>query len=138
MVFRPSLSDSKFPEVSRTLPWPGVLVPVRVPSMGKKKTQSFIKKLSLLLLFEAILSKKLMLAILVDVDPKGPFSIATTLRCRESATLFPGFLHFALDPYLIMLSVKIGGIKCHFLILWYDSTWDWTSVSRTIREYSTH
>ena len=30
--------------------------------------------------------------------------------------------------YLIMLSVKQGGIKYHFLSLWYDSTWDWTSV----------
>ena len=25
-----------------------------------------------------------------------------------------------------MLSVKQGGIKYHFLSLWYDSTWDWT------------
>ena len=29
-----------------------------------------------------------------------------------------------------MLSVKQGGIKYHFLSLWYDSTWDWTQVSR--------
>ena len=33
-----------------------------------------------------------------------------------------------------MLSVKQGGIKYHFLSLWYDLTWDWTPVSRTIRE----
>ena len=31
-----------------------------------------------------------------------------------------------------MLSVKQGGIKYHFLSLWYDSTWDWTLVSRAI------
>ena len=33
-----------------------------------------------------------------------------------------------------MLIVKQGGIKYHFLSLWYDSTWDWSPVSRTIGE----
>ena len=37
-----------------------------------------------------------------------------------------------------MLNVKQGGIKNHFLIFWYDSAWDWTPVSRTIGEDSTH
>ena len=37
-----------------------------------------------------------------------------------------------------MLIVKQYGIKYRFLSLWYDSTWDWTPVSRTIGEYSTH
>ena len=32
----------------------------------------------------------------------------------------------------MMLSAKQGGIKYHFLSIWYDSTWDWTPVSRTI------
>ena len=54
----------------------------------------------------------------------------------EGATPFPGLLHFTLDLYLIMLSVKQGGIKYHFLSLWYDSTWDWTQVSRAIGEHS--
>ena len=36
-----------------------------------------------------------------------------------------------------MLSVKQGGIKCHFLSLWYDLTWDWTQVSWAIGEYLT-
>ena len=54
----------------------------------------------------------------------------------EGATPFPGLLHFTLDPYLIMLSVKQRGIKYHFLSLWYDSTWDWTQVSRAIGEHS--
>ena len=43
-------------------------------------------------------------------------------------------LHFTLDPYLIMLNVKQGSIKYHFLGLWYDSTWDWTPVSQTISD----
>ena len=34
-----------------------------------------------------------------------------------------------------MLSVKQGGIKYHFLSLWYGSTWDWTQVSRAIGVY---
>ena len=42
----------------------------------------------------------------------------------EGATPFPGLLYFTLDPYLIMPSVNQGGIKYHFLSLWYDSTWD--------------
>ena len=37
-----------------------------------------------------------------------------------------------------MLSVKQGSIKYHFLSLWYDSTLDWTQVSRAIGEQSNH
>ena len=59
-------------------------------------------------------------------------------RVGVGATPFPGLLHFNLDPYLIMLSVKQGNIKYHFLSLWYDSTWDWTQVSRAIGEHSNH
>ena len=33
-----------------------------------------------------------------------------------------------------MLSVKQGGIKYHFLSLWYDSTWDWTQVTNSTTE----
>ena len=33
-----------------------------------------------------------------------------------------------------MLSVKQGGIKSHFLSLWYDSIWDWIQVSQAIGE----
>ena len=36
--------------------------------------------------------------------------------------------------YLILLSVKQGGIKYHFWSLWYDVTKDWTQISRTIGE----
>ena len=31
-----------------------------------------------------------------------------------------------------MLSVKQSSIKYHFLSLWYDSTWDWTQISRAM------
>ena len=37
-----------------------------------------------------------------------------------------------------MLSVKQGGIKYHFLTLWYDSTRDWTQVFSGIDEHSNH
>ena len=47
-------------------------------------------------------------------------------------TPLPGLLHFTLDPYFKKLSVKQGGIKYHFLSLWYDSTWDGTPVSQII------
>ena len=63
------------------------------------------------------------LATIVAGDPKAPFSIAITPRYWGGRYSFPGLLHFTLDPYLIMLSVKQGGIKYHFLSLWYDSTW---------------
>ena len=36
----------------------------------------------------------------------------------EAATPFPGLIHFTLDPYLIMLSVKQGDIKYHFGMSW--------------------
>ena len=58
---------------------------------------------------------------IVEGDPKASFSIATTPRCMGGATPFPGLLHFTVDPYLIMQSVKQGFIKYHFLSLWYDS-----------------
>ena len=82
---------------------------------------------------------KIKLATVVEGDPKAPFSIATTPRCRGGGnTPFSGLLHFTLDPYLIMLSVKQGSIKYHFLSFWYDSTWDWTQVSWVIGEFSNH
>ena len=77
---------------------------------------------------------KVKLATIVEGSPKAPFSIATTPRGGRYS--FPGLLYFTLDPYLIMLSVKQGGIKYHFLSLWYDATWDWTHVSRAIGEHS--
>ena len=63
------------------------------------------------------------MATVVEGDQKVPFSIATTLRCRDGATLFPGLLHFTLDKYLILLSAKQVSIKYHFKSLWYHTTW---------------
>ena len=71
--------------------------------------------------------------------PKG--SLNQYLLCRnvgESATPFSGLLHFTLDLYFIMLNVKQEAIKYDFLSFWHDLTWDWTLVSQTIDEYSTH
>ena len=70
-----------------------------------------------------MLSELSKLATLVEGDPKAPFSIGV----EEGTAPFPGLLHFTLDPYFIMLSVKQGGIKYHFfsffffffLSLWY-------------------
>ena len=71
--------------------------------------------------------------------PEGSLFNSLLHQCvGEGATPFPGLLHFTLDPYLIMLSVKQGGIKYHFLSLWYDFTWDQTQVSRAIGEHSNH
>ena len=57
-----------------------------------------------------------MLATLVEDDLKAPFLIATTPRWGEGATPFPGLLHFTLDPHLIVLSAKQGGINNHFCV----------------------
>ena len=78
-----------------------------------------------------------MLATLVEGDQKAPFSIATTLRSRGGHNSIPWIFHFTLNPYLIILSVKQVGIKCNFLSLWYDLTWDWTPVFWTIDGHST-
>ena len=51
----------------------------------------------------------------------------------QGITPFAGLPHFTLNTYLILLSVKQGGIKYHF-----KSLWDWTQVPRIIGEYSTH
>ena len=107
---------------------------------------------------------KIKLVILVEGDPKAPFSIATTLRCRggrysfrwiaplyslsSSSSSYRAGSTDIPDPlspllpmvhtYLIMLRVKQSGIKFHFLCVWYDSTWDWNLVSKTTGEHSNH
>ena len=55
------------------------------------------------------------LATIVEGDPKAPFSIATTPRCRGGRYSIPWIAPLYLEPYLIMLSVKQGGIKFHYL-----------------------
>ena len=65
---------------------------------------------------------KVKLATIVKGGPKAPFSTATIPRCREGHYFFPWIAPLYLDTYLLMLSVKQGGIKYHFLSLWYGST----------------
>ena len=57
------------------------------------------------------------LATIVEGDPKAPFSIATTPMCRGgrySIAQDCSTLPLNREVYLIMLSVKQGGIKYHF------------------------
>ena len=61
---------------------------------------------------------------IVNGDPKAPFSIATTPRCRGRHYSFHWTTPLTLDPYLIILSVKQGGIEYHFVSLCNDLTWD--------------
>ena len=59
--------------------------------------------------------------------------------CRGECYSFLEIAPLTLDPYLITLSVKQGGIKYHFFfILWYDLTWNWTPVYRTNGEHSNY
>ena len=58
----------------------------------------------------------------VENNPKTPFSIATTPKCRGGCYSFPWLAPLTLDTYLIMLRVKQGGIKYHFFesLVWLD------------------
>ena len=42
----------------------------------------------------------------VKANPKAPFSIATTLKHRGGCYFFPWMLHFTLDSYLMIQSVR--------------------------------
>ena len=53
------------------------------------------------------------LATIVKGDPKAPFLIATTPRSCGGCYSIPKIA--PLYPYIIMLRVKQGGIKYHFL-----------------------
>ena len=59
---------------------------------------------------------------LFEGNPKAPFLIATTPRCKGGRYSIP--LIATLYPYLLVLSVKQGGMKYHYLSLSYDTTWD--------------
>ena len=54
------------------------------------------------------------LVTIVKGDPKAPYSLATTLRCRRGHYSFPWIDQFTLDSYLIMLSVKQGFMRYQF------------------------
>ena len=49
----------------------------------------------------------------VECNLKASFRIATTLRCWGGHYSFPWIAPLTLDLYLIMPSVKQGGIRCH-------------------------
>ena len=74
------------------------------------------------------------LSTIVESYPKAPFQYLLHRGVGRGATPFPGLLYFTLDTYLILVSVKQGGIKYHFKNLCYDATWEWTQVSWTIGE----
>ena len=82
-----------------------------------------------------ILSWKVKLATLVEGDPKAPFSIATTPRCRGGRYYFPWIA--PLYPWSLPYNAECQA-KYHFMSLWYVSTWDWIPVFQTVGGYSTH
>ena len=45
------------------------------------------------------------------VNRRLPFLFLQHRGVGEGATPFPGLLYFTLDPYVIMLNIKQGGIK---------------------------
>ena len=70
--------------------------------------------------------------------PEDSLFISYYTEVQGGAAPFLGLLNFTIESYLIMLSVKQGDIRCHFLSLWYDSIWDWTLVPRAVAEHSIH
>ena len=61
------------------------------------------------------------MATFVESDLKAFFSIATTPRHRGGCYSFHWIVLLTFDLYIVILSVWEGGIKYHFLSLWYDS-----------------
>ena len=55
---------------------------------------------------------------MIDADYADDLALLANTPTQTDSLLYN------LKQYLIMLSVKQGGIKYHFLSLWYDSTWD--------------
>ena len=66
--------------------------------------------------------------------PEGSLSIATTLRCRGGHYSFPWIA--PLLPLIRTLYCWVLSKAVSRQYLWYDMTWDWTQVSRTIGEHS--
>ena len=60
--------------------------------------------------------------VIKEGNPKAPFSIATTLKCRGKHYSFPWTAPLTLDLHLIMLRVKEGGIKLLFFefLVWLN------------------
>ena len=76
------------------------------------------------------------LATIVEGDPRAPFSIATPPRCTEGRYSFPWIapLYSASIPFNAERQTRRHQLP--FSSLWYDSTWEWTPVSRVIGKHS--
>ena len=85
-----------------------------------------------------LLSQISKLATIVEGDPKTPFSIATTPRCRRGyyTISWVASLYTCSSPYSAECLARRHQVP--FLSLWYDSTLDWTLVSRILGEHSTN
>ena len=61
-----------------------------------------------------------------------PFQYLLHRGVGEDATTFSGVLHFTLDTYLIMMSVKQGSIMYHFLsfLVWLDPVFNFDPPGR--------
>ena len=59
--------------------------------------------------------------IIIKDDRKILFSIVTTPSYSGGHYSFPWIAPLTFDQYHIMLRVKQGGVKYHFLSFWYDS-----------------
>ena len=101
--------------------WFRVEVLVRVSSFAQKDL--FENHLYQIEIFENITPCKLFvldrntwnnMTLFIESDPKDPFSIATAPKCRGGCYSIPELFHFTIDPHLIVLSAKQGGIKYHF------------------------
>ena len=84
------------------------------PDMWPVKNTSFYLLFVEYWKFSVCVVKKIKLVTVIEGDQKALFSIATTPRYKEGATPFPRLHHLIFDTYLILLSVKQGGIKYHF------------------------
>ena len=93
-------------------------------------------KNSLIIIIKVIIVEKL--TNVIERNPKAPFSIATTPRCRGGRYFFPWIapLYPWYVPVCWVLSKAVSSTI--FLSLWYESTWDWNQVSRAIGKHSTH
>ena len=81
---------------------------------------------------ERAISKFSELATVIEGDPKAPFSVATTPRCKGGRYSFSSMAPLIVDPYLIMLSVKEEITKYDFLCVWYNTTWTESQFSGSL------
>ena len=78
------------------------------------------------------------MATVVEGDQKAPFLIATTPRCRGGRYSFPWIASLYPWSFTYIAECWARRYQVPFLKFWYDATWDWTQVFRTIGKLSTH